>query len=82
MTHDVCLFEMSVKIDIIHMYYVVSYLKDVFHILEKNLVEIFMCLDNDIHLTIFTHCTTTIGPNYFQVTKFSVKGTHKDCNCP
>ena len=32
-----------------------------------------MCLDNDIHPTIFTHCTTTIRLNDIQVTEFSKK---------
>ena len=41
-----CLFEMSVENrNNLH----VSYLKDVFHTFEKNLIYIFMCLDNDIH---------------------------------
>ena len=74
---DVCLFEMSIE----NLYYLhvslVSHLKDVIHIFEKNLIYIFMCLDNDIHPTIFTHCTTTIRLNDIQVTEFSKKGSHK-----
>ena len=69
-----CLFEMSVENrNNLH----VSYLKDVFHTFEKNLIYIFMCLDNDIHPTIFTHCTTTIRLNDIKVTEFSKKGAHK-----
>ena len=60
------------------MYLVVFYLKDVFHTFEKNVIYIFMCLDNDIHPNIFTHCTTTIRLNDIEVTEFSKKDTHKD----
>ena len=65
-----CLFEMSVENrNNLH----VSYLKDVFHTFEKNLIYIFMCLDNDIHPTIFIHCSTTIRLNDIQLTEFSKK---------
>ena len=51
----------------------VSYEKYVFHTFEKNLIYTFMCLHNDIHPTIFTHCSTTIRLNDIQVTEFSKK---------